>query len=706
MKLIFAHLVVLSAFFVVLFSSSAIAQITTDNSLTPEELVALLVGPDVEVSNISFTGVASQRGTFVNNNGNLPIAEGIVLSSGDIALLVGPNSQSNAGTNVGGAGYPDLNTLSGVNTFDAAVLEFDFVATGDSLSFNYSFGSEEYNEYVGGGVNDTFGLFLDGPGISGSFDNGSINLAIIPESGETPVSINTVNLNSYSAFYVDNETNSDPNASQMDGLTVLLEAGTSLQCGETYHIRLCIADGGDGIFDSVVMLEAGSFSAGSIDLNADAVPLAADGLQDIVPYDEAIGLPAVWTYSNGESFPYGAWSADNSIFVVVDGQNVQVDAVVIEGCNDAQFTVIRPEAEVNLLDTLYLELGGSAFLGIDFSDSFNQVIMTPGQSSSDIQLGVIDDGFSEGVEFVVITFEYVNGCGETVTTSSRVVILDPLPVEVTPMTVPCQSLDGEQLLGYDNVTGYGPFNYVWGPAGQVIEWDNASEDPSEWTTSFDAVFSVFDQYDELVPTLTVPLQVVDQCGKVFNFTQEVRYPIIFDDEICLDERQDFPALNADVYVEDVRFNGASLITGLPLGDTLYVDANAVGDRFKLNDIVAGSYPWEGVLTLIDTCGFETEATIKVRDCVIPNVFSPNSDAKNDNFRIRGLTGYGGSQLLIYNRYGTVIFKDETLNDTEFELVWNGRYSNGDLAPEGTYQWVLLRADGLKESGPLTLLRKR
>jgi flagellar hook assembly protein FlgD len=63
-------------------------------------------------------------------------------------------------------------------------------------------------------------------------------------------------------------------------------------------------------------------------------------------------------------------------------------------------------------------------------------------------------------------------------------------------------------------------------------------------------------------------------------------------------------------------------------------------------------------------------------------------------------------LLIYNRNGTVIFKDETLNDTEFELVWGGRYSNGDLAPEGTYQWVLLRSDGYKESGPLTLVRKR
>ena len=65
----------------------------------------------------------------------------------------------------------------------------------------------------------------------------------------------------------------------------------------------------------------------------------------------------------------------------------------------------------------------------------------------------------------------------------------------------------------------------------------------------------------------------------------------------------------------------------------------------------------------------------------------------------------GSRLMIYNRYGTIVFQDETATDAEFELVWNGRYDNGNDAPEGTYQWVLIRADGMKEAGQLTLLRQ-
>ena len=336
------------------------------------------------------------------------------------------------------------------------------------------------------GFNDVFGLFLDGPGITGTFQNNGINLATVPDTDGTPISINSINNNLNSDYYIDNESNADPNATEMDGFTVTMTASSVLQCGETYHIRMCIADGGDSSYDSVVLLEAGSFSAGSVDLNADAVPLAADGLEDVVPYNEAVGLPAIFSYGNGESFPYGAWSNDNAILVEVDGQNVQVDAVVIEGCNDAQFTVVRPEIEIDLLDTLYLGLDGSAQLGLDYNESFNEVIMVPGQTESVITLGVSDDGFEEGVETVEITFEYVNGCGETVITSSRVVILDPLPVEAVPSPVSCLDEAGNQTLGYDNISGYGPFQFVW----DGNPWSNANEAPSEWVTSFDSLFSM------------------------------------------------------------------------------------------------------------------------------------------------------------------------------------------------------------------------
>ena len=66
----------------------------------------------------------------------------------------------------------------------------------------------------------------------------------------------------------------------------------------------------------------------------------------------------------------------------------------------------------------------------------------------------------------------------------------------------------------------------------------------------------------------------------------------------------------------------------------------------------------------------------------------------------------GSKLLIFNRYGVKVWHDETLQDDEPELVWDGRYMNGDDVPDGHYQWVLIRADGVRDHGSLHVFRAR
>jgi len=667
-----------------------------------------------------------QRGSFEAQNSNLSLSSGIILATGGISLLEGPNNQVGASVSVQGAGgYEDLETLANVSTADAAVLQFDFVATGDSLTFNYCFGSEEYNEYVCSNFNDVFGLFLSGPGINGPFQDNGINLAIVPESDDVPVSIHTINngqvgLNGNAPrcnaldpnwtqnaqYFVDNENNSDPNTTQMDGFTVTLQAGAVLQCGETYTLRFAIADGGaigspDTAYDSVVLLEAGSFSAGSVDLNADAVPLAADGLEDIVPYEESVGLPDVFSYPNLESFPYEAWNADNTIPILLDGQSLVVDAVVIEGCNDAQFTVIRPELGSDVQDTLILGLTGTALLGLDFSDTFNEVIMAPNQTERSVTLGVKDDGIEEGVEFVEITFSYVNGCGETITTSSRVAILDPIPVEAIPAPIGCLQTDGRQLLGYSEITGYGPFNFIW----DDVEWNNAEWGSDSWVTSIDSLFDMTNDNGELEPSHNIGLTVIDQCGKEHVFEQVVLHPVMTDDEICFEDQLDFPMFNPAIPVEDVTYNGVSVFANSnPLGENLIVNATEAGDFWRLNSISSGLVGWDGTLTIVDTCGYETSGKIVVRDCDVPNVFTPNGDTKNDIFRIRGLNGMMGSRLVVFNRYGTVVFEDETRSDEEYELVWNGRHANGNLVASGSYQWVLTKADdnGTVERGQLTV----
>jgi hypothetical protein len=84
-------------------------------------------------------------------------------------------------------------------------IEFDFVATGDTVRFNYVFGSDEYLGWVNSQYNDIFGFFLSGPGINGPYADNAINLAEVPDTDpQLAITISSVNDVTNSAYYIDN----------------------------------------------------------------------------------------------------------------------------------------------------------------------------------------------------------------------------------------------------------------------------------------------------------------------------------------------------------------------------------------------------------------------------------------------------------------------------------------------------------------------
>jgi hypothetical protein len=121
--------------------------------LTPTDLVQAMIGSGPNgpiISNITYTGANIAAGTFSGGTGIIGFENGIILSSGNIASVVGPNVSDNTTTDNGQPGDPDLdNLIPGYQTFDATVLEFDFECQDlQVISFQYVFASEEYNEYV------------------------------------------------------------------------------------------------------------------------------------------------------------------------------------------------------------------------------------------------------------------------------------------------------------------------------------------------------------------------------------------------------------------------------------------------------------------------------------------------------------------------------------------------------------------------------
>ena len=67
-------------------------------------------------------------------------------------------------------------------------------------------------------------------------------------------------------YFIDNSTSLDT-ISDVNGYTTVFTATAVVQCGETYHIRLSIADGSDGSLNSYVWLEAGSFNSLNVQNN-------------------------------------------------------------------------------------------------------------------------------------------------------------------------------------------------------------------------------------------------------------------------------------------------------------------------------------------------------------------------------------------------------------------------------------------------------
>ncbi len=395
-----------------------VATLTVAGGQSAEDLVkdVLIGGNCFDINNVTYAGQGSQIGTFANGLTNIGFNTGMVMATGDINVCPGPNDQDNASAGFGvGTPDADLSTLTGGATFDMADVEFDFTPTQSPLTFQFVFASEEYCEYVNSSFNDVFGFFISGPGILG---NG--NIALLPASA-TPVAINNVNHLTNSGFYVNNtpasgtlcgQTPSNgPGVSevQFDGYTRKMTATANVQVCQTYHIKLKIADVGDGIFDSAVFISSGSFDAG--------------------------GNASVEFVVNG------------------DPDNDQV----YEGCGTVQLIFRRVGSNPNVPLVVQYTISGTATSGLDYTPIPLSVVIPAGQTSVTIPITILTDLLLEGQETLIITL--VNAC--SCLNPQETLFINDLPalqLEADTVVV-CGS--GVGTLTASPTGGVEPFTYAW-----------------------------------------------------------------------------------------------------------------------------------------------------------------------------------------------------------------------------------------------------
>jgi gliding motility-associated-like protein len=412
-------------------AGSLSAQLVVTTPVTAQDMVTKLLGCGSVASNITFSSCGTSAGFFDAVNTNLGIDSGVLISSGNATLAVGPNNTGSQGTDNGCPGNALLQALCGQNTFNAAVLDFDVLLNTDTLKFNYVFASEEYPEWVGTAYNDVFALWLSGPGIVGQ-----VNLATIPGT-PYPVTISSINctigngtyyvcndpFNTYCAASYNCPTSSSATTIQYDGMTTVLTAKYPVQAGQTYHLQFAIADAGDGIYDSGVFIEA-----------------------DFLEQYQLSILP----------------DSGNFVNPLIPGDTV---STIVEGCEPGilYFNLAADHSDTVIVP---LVIGGTAIMGTDYTDFEDTLVFVPYDTSEYLFIGSIVDGLPEGTETIVIYS--VDACSGLPNDSIVVKIIDDFPYESSNDTTICENTS------VDLSVTYSPYYwYQWIPS-DIVSCDTCS----------------------------------------------------------------------------------------------------------------------------------------------------------------------------------------------------------------------------------------
>ena len=525
---------------------SAFSQITVDGTGQNNDATYLIEdilidagALGLDVSNITYSeGDTNQIGYFSNGAANIGMEDGVVMSTGGLDFLTtipggngfyaGPgNTDSDLKIQMDLVGM-DTNTSS---LFNVIVIEFDFEAVGNSIEFNYVFASQEYPQYVCSQFNDIFGFFISGPGITGPFSNSGKNIALVPDPANptqfttTPVTINTINIGEggggpldtldcynidpdwedYSVFFVENFPVVGIN---QRGHTTVLTAASEVVCGETYHMKLAIADVGDGSFNSSVFLEAGSFNVVSASTN------------------------------QSSEFQFS-------------------DSIIIEGCYIGVLEIeLDSYSDINSTEFV-LGVGGTATEGVDFLEIPDTVQVPPGDSTFQIFITPIVDNLIEGDETVII---YILACDDTVS-AIEFVIQDPDPIIIELSgndTTICQNHPEPIQVEAFASGGYVPYTYTWYYEG-VLEFSNTS---SVLIPSYKVGLHIVEVEGDCGYTYTDTFEIIH-----FPHTAEVEYTSVFNLETTqIVEGCEYLTLN--ITLSSVSENDTTLYIDIVGGDAV------------------------------------------------------------------------------------------------------------------------------------------
>lgn len=687
------------------------------------------LGGGIEISNVKFNNQATINsnaiGYFTNpntTNPNVGLASGIVMVTGEINDAAAGNSGSlqSSGAQPPYAGndrsVPLRNTLDAQGDAnrsmnDVAVLQFDFVSSGEYVKFDYVFASEEYPDFVHEDFNDIFGFFISGP----YDENGNPvdegipyqyrNIAIVPGTGD-PVSVNTVHdqrgcHDENSVYYIANTNNN----CKMDGYTVVLstEEVYVVPCYK-YKLELAICDVGDAAYNSCVFLGAGSFKVDEFSLK----PMA----------------PAT-----------GAGTA------------------YVKGCDSdtITMTINRPamENEQRTLTFFGTAVEGEDFELLDFNGNLAGRTLTfnEGDTSASVIIKFknhVDDVPGETLNLGIAT-EYINDCAQIDTILIDITTLESFEYTISEDVIYCENeLPKNENVEINVSGGIGNVTYQWSAGvtpNQATNTVGITQPSTIYVTVTDGCErEIRDSVTFKVQGATVSASVDKQfiCeGEVVNLssTEAVQYTWTSSVEDALLPNADTernpqaqPSATCTYRVTIVNENGCiasdtvNVVVVPAIDAQLYLTptrTSVLNTQIRFEDRTQGSFSreWDfgngdystqasGVVVYSSTdtatyqvrliaynqahCPDTAYGTVQVVpefSIWIPTAFTPGTDDVNAYFTpiFSTETEY---EFTIYSRNGDKIFVTD-----EEKRAWDGKLKNGDYAPNGSYVYDLYYKDG-------------
>lgn len=661
----FILIVVLAVF----FSQKNYSQyITTDENYTAQQLIenVLINSPCATVSNFSVSGGNFSTGEksyarFDGTGTTFPFQNGVVLSTGKAINTVGPNTfLSDDGQNMGWNGDADLQQALGLNnSYNATVLEFDFVPLGDTFSFDYIFSSEQYLSNPSPNqcnFTDGFAFLLKEDGT-----NNYINLALIPNTN-IPVKVNTVrgtgticppaNQAYFDAF------NGTEHPTNFNGQTKVMTAQANVNPGTGYHIKIVIADEGNARFDSAIFLDGGSFDFG-VNLGDDRLIATGNPLCE----NETLQLNAIVT----NAFTY-QWYKDNQILVgeisssytVSSPGNYKLEILINGSCLytsdiDIEYapTLVQNQTLFETCDNDGTNDGKTTF---DLNSIKNQLFTN---LPSSFQVAFYENSSSTSA----LPSNYTNTTPNLQTIYARIENINCYTDFPIQLKVNSFNIGQNETIGLCNgnsktltvAAGYASYSWNTNPV-QTTNQINVSSPGS----------------------YTVTVTNANGCSATKTFIVE----------------SSEPATVTGVVVNDFSDNNTA---------TIQVTGNGTYE-FSLDGI---NYQSSNTFTFLSTgnynfyirdtkgCGI-TSGTFEI--LAAPKFFTPNGDSFNETWFVPLLALQPKTIISIFDRYGKLIY-----NFKANQNGWNGTY-NGKELPATDYWYTITFENGRVVKGHFSLIR--